>query len=79
MLHEMAHLYNLENGIKDTSRAGTYHNAKFKATAEEHGLICERSEIWVLNYEDFPGRDARDEPVHGIHRQKVLPDVQGRG
>ena len=41
MLHEMAHLYNLENGIKDTSRAGTYHNAKFKATAEEHGLICE--------------------------------------
>lgn len=38
LLHEMAHLYNLMNGIKDVSRGGTYHNTKFKKTAESHGL-----------------------------------------
>ena len=37
LLHEMAHLYNLEHGIKDTSLNG-YHNTRFKATAENHGL-----------------------------------------
>lgn len=39
MLHEMVHLHNLENGIKDCSRAGTYHNKKFKEAAEARGLI----------------------------------------
>ncbi|MCR5599120.1 MAG: SprT-like domain-containing protein [Ruminococcus sp.] len=38
LLHEMCHLYALENGIKDTSRAGIYHNKKFKEIAESHGL-----------------------------------------
>lgn len=40
LLHEMVHLFNLENDVKDTSRAGTYHNKAFKAAAEAHGLIC---------------------------------------
>lgn len=39
MLHEMVHLYNLEQGVKDTSRSGTYHNKRFKEAAENHGLI----------------------------------------
>lgn len=39
LLHEMCHLYNLINDIKDTSRNGTYHNKKFKNAAEDHGLI----------------------------------------
>lgn len=39
LLHEMVHLYNMENGIKDTSRGGTYHNKKFKAEAEKRDLI----------------------------------------
>ena len=43
MLHEMAHLYNLINDIKDTSRSGTYHNKRYQETAETHGLICEFS------------------------------------
>ena len=34
LLHEMAHLYNLEHGIQDVSNNGYYHNMKFKATAE---------------------------------------------
>lgn len=44
MLHEMIHLFNLEQGVKDTSRAGTYHNKKFKETAEDHGLTVEKTE-----------------------------------
>lgn len=38
MLHEMAHLYDLTHEIKDVSNNGYYHNAKFKETAEAHGL-----------------------------------------
>lgn len=41
LLHEMIHLFNLQNGIKDCSRGGTYHNKCFKTAAEEHGLIVE--------------------------------------
>jgi len=41
MLHEMVHQYNDVNGIKDCSRGGTYHNKKFKESAERVGLIVE--------------------------------------
>ena len=34
LLHEMVHLQNLQDGVQDTSRSGTYHNKKFKETAE---------------------------------------------
>ncbi|MEF2898364.1 MAG: SprT-like domain-containing protein [[Eubacterium] siraeum] len=61
LMHEMAHLYNIQNEIKDTSRAGIYHNTKFKETAEAHGLqisynehigwsltrLTEETEKWV--------------------------------
>lgn len=30
LLHEMVHLYNLQIGVQDTSRNGTYHNKKFE-------------------------------------------------
>lgn len=40
MLHEMVHLFCRENGIKEVSRGGKYHNGKFKAIAEAHGLTC---------------------------------------
>lgn len=39
LLHEMAHLYNAMNKVKDTSRNGYFHNKKYKETAEAHGLI----------------------------------------
>lgn len=42
MLHEMAHLYDLTHGIEDVSNNGYYHNAKFKDTAEAHGLHIEK-------------------------------------
>ena len=38
LLHEMIHLYCSVNGIKDTSRNYTYHNKRFKAEAEKHGM-----------------------------------------
>lgn len=44
LLHEMCHLYNLMHDIQDCSRGGSYHNKKFKACAEEHGLLIEHHE-----------------------------------
>lgn len=43
LLHEMAHIYNIDHGIADTTSNGYYHNKRFKATAEAHGLIIERN------------------------------------
>ena len=41
MLHEMTHLWNIQNGVKDCSRGNTYHNKHFKSEAEKHGLTIE--------------------------------------
>ena len=38
LIHEMVHLWNLQNGIQDCSRGGAYHNKRFKAAAEARGL-----------------------------------------
>ena len=35
LLHEMVHLYNLQIGVQDCSRNGTYHNKKFRDAATE--------------------------------------------
>lgn len=40
MLHEMVHLYCRQHDIKEVSRGGKYHNKRFKAIAEAHGLTC---------------------------------------
>lgn len=42
LMHEMVHLYNMQHEIKDTTRAGIYHNKNFKRTAEAHGLDVEQ-------------------------------------
>lgn len=42
LLHEMVHLYNLQNQIQDVSRGNTYHNKRFKEVAEQHGLIIDK-------------------------------------
>jgi ribosomal protein S27AE len=44
LLHELVHLYNLQKGIQDCSRGGTYHNKKFKQMAETKGLMVEQSQ-----------------------------------
>ena len=38
LLHEMVHIYHLQNDIQDCSRGNTYHNKKFKEKAESVGL-----------------------------------------
>lgn len=38
LLHEMCHLYAMENNIKDTSNNGRYHNKMFKQIAEKRDL-----------------------------------------
>ena len=42
LLHEAAHGINAARHIKDTSRGGRYHNARFKKTAVEVGLTVEQ-------------------------------------
>lgn len=44
MIHEMVHLYNIQNGIQDCSRGGTYHNKKFKDEAEKHMLRIDKND-----------------------------------
>ncbi|MEY8748959.1 SprT-like domain-containing protein [Alkalicoccobacillus gibsonii] len=39
LLHEMVHLHNALNGIKDTSRGYTYHNKRFKTQCEKFGMV----------------------------------------
>lgn len=42
LLHEAAHAVAAARGVKDTSRGGRYHNERFKAIAEELGLIVRK-------------------------------------
>ena len=69
LIHEGVHLLNLQHNVADTSRGGTYHPKVFKVAAEEHGLICTRTEKygwadtssvlsdrlldWVLLHDEF--------------------------
>lgn len=39
LIHEASHLYALQNGIKDTSNRGVYHNKNFKKIAEDMGHL----------------------------------------
>ena len=59
LLHEMCHLYCYENGIKDTSRNYTYHNKRFKATAESHGLAVTHHDKYGWSITS-PGDDLLD-------------------
>ena len=44
MIHEMVHLLNIQRGIQDCSRGGSYHNRKFKEEAEKHMLLIEKDD-----------------------------------
>ena len=50
LIHEGCHLYAMQNGIKDTSNRGCYHNRRFKALAESRGLIISQHPVygWTL-------------------------------
>lgn len=85
LMHEMVHLYNLQNGIKDTTRSGIYHNKKFRETAEAHGLKVEQvdkigwslttatpqTEQWIIN--NVPIKKF------GVYKQVAEKDPKGGG
>ena len=50
LIHEGCHLYAMQNGIKDTSNRGVYHNKRFKTLAEDRGLIIEKHSRygWII-------------------------------
>lgn len=52
LIHEACHLFAMQNGIKDTSNRGVYHNANFKKLAEERGLLIERHDKygWTITH-----------------------------
>lgn len=56
LLHEMVHYYNYETGVQDCSRGNTYHNRRFKESAESHGLCVEHSEKYGWS-RTFPSDD----------------------
>lgn len=88
MLHEMVHLFNIENGIKDTSRSNTYHNKEFKSAAESHGLQVEKDEKYgwtrttlsaealeeTNNFMNFIGKDSFD-----IYREAEPTEEKKKG
>ena len=53
LLHEMVHYHNYLHGVQDCSRGNTYHNRKFKAAAEERGLIVTHSDKYGWSH-TFP-------------------------
>ena len=44
MIHEMVHLLNMQNGIQDCSRGGSYHNRKFADEAARHMIHIDKHE-----------------------------------
>lgn len=77
LLHEMVHLWNLQNGVQDTSRNGSYHNKKFKETAEQHGLIIDKDEKygWTrtsLNKEAEVYINSLNDDGFSLYRKKMV-------
>lgn len=50
MLHECVHLWNMQQGIQDTSRGGAYHNKKFRdaATARDLQISYDKRIGWSI-------------------------------
>lgn len=80
-MKKMVHLYNLQIGVQDTSRGGTYHNKKYKEAAEKHGLTVEKDAKygWTktsLNDEAKAFVDGMQDKKFELHR-KSLPKIPG--
>jgi hypothetical protein len=70
LLHEAAHALAHVRGIKDTSRQGRWHNARFKALAEELGIeVTKDSRIgWSPTSIPAGTRDAYGEVIAELRR-----------
>src|SRR6266545_5630932 len=58
MLHEAGHGLAAARNLKDTSRQGRYHNAKYKALAEELGIEVTHHPIMGYSTTTLPDRTA---------------------
>jgi len=81
LLHEMVHLYNLYEGIQDTSRGGTYHNKRFKEEAERRGLHIEKSAkygwtITTLNDEGKAFVQSLNQNMFDFFRTPIPPAMK---
>lgn len=72
-LHEAAHGLAAARGIQDTSRQGRYHNTRFKALAEELGLVVTKSDSigWSLSELAEGTADRYREPLQQLHEALV--------
>jgi hypothetical protein len=68
LLHEAAHALAHVRGIKDTSRQGRWHNARFKALAEEVGIEVSKDDRigWSPTTLPTDTRDSYDEVIAGL-------------
>lgn len=76
LLHEMVHLWNLQNDVKDTSRGTSYHNKKFKEVGEQRGLIIKKHDkygwtLTSLNEEATEFINTLGEQNFQLHRTKM--------
>lgn len=76
LLHEMVHLYNLQEGVQDTSRGGTYHNKKYKEAAEKHGLNVDKDAKYgwtktTLNDEAQAFVDSLQDKKFELYRKSI--------
>lgn len=86
VLHEMVHLYHLQNGIQDTSRGGRYHNKIFRDAAESRDLkisydprigwsITEPTEALI----DFIAAQGWEDIKMNREGRYMAPGAPGRG
>ena len=82
LMHEMCHLYNIELGIKDTSRANIYHNKKFKEAAETHGLVTQFNEHIGYSHTELTESTAEwvknNIPIEGfrLYKKRIIADAK---
>lgn len=79
LLHEMAHLYNMENGINDISNNGYYHNKRFKETAEAHGLKAGKNKYGWSNTTLDDEAEEFVEKFDDIEVRYISPQIASNG
>lgn len=84
LIHEMVHLYHLQNGIKDVSRGNAYHNTKFKERAEKCGLSISYNERigWSVSTLTLETKDFVTKLLDGKdfnYIKGIKTDIDGSG
>lgn len=86
LIHEAAHGMAVTRKIKDTSRQFRYHNAKYKALAEEIGIEVTQDPDIGWSITTLPDRtaklyadeiDALGKAFAGMHRKSAVPWYSG--